>query len=143
MSEIAELISGLNASAQIAYTSFRTYFKSSARSSGGVRYRRTPIKGVRYLQSPIRLWGCTLSEVPRPPPKSRRSKDLQAAAPRPGEGAADVRAGGTAEMPFEEEDEEEEEEPESGDLLPAAAILLESGGSSNKSSSVSKDGSQI
>ena len=109
MSEIAELISELNASAQIAYTSFRTYFKSSAPSSGGVRYRKTPIRGVRYLKTPgclgvyvisrprsvglrylktpfrgvrylktpIRLWGCTLSQDPRPPPKSRRSKDLQ------------------------------------------------------------------
>ena len=52
MSEIAELISELNASAQIAYTSFRTYFKSSAPSSGDVRYRKTPIRGVRYLKTP-------------------------------------------------------------------------------------------
>ena len=62
MWKIAELISELNASDQIAYTSFRTYFKSSAPNSGGVRYRKTPIRGVRYLKTPAHL---LRADVPR------------------------------------------------------------------------------
>ena len=65
MSEIGELISELNASAQIEYTSFRTYSKSSAPSSGCVRYRKTPIRGVRYLKTPAHLLTANLPMIYR------------------------------------------------------------------------------